>query len=102
MLKMTLVPAMGDVTSFIWSSHPRPWKTNYGTLKRSYIMSDGTIYIDFKIEKSEVESTEDWSVQKNGFILEVYDAKGIPVMENWILFDKTNIINATMCLKEMV
>jgi hypothetical protein len=99
MREIKLDPALGDITSYLWSVHPLPWSINHGQIHRSYIMVDGTICVEFELDKHSVENTERWSVRKNGIVLEVCDRDNIPVMENWIFFDKKTKINATLCLR---
>lgn len=99
MSEIKLIPALGDCTSYIFAERPQPWTMNYGTIKRSYININGTLCVDFYLDIEDVINSPDWSVEKNGILLEIKDKNNVPIMENWLIFTKKTKNNFTLLLR---
>lgn len=94
----TYEPMMGQKTPYIFYAHKRPWKMNAGDIGDTEITHDGVIRVDFEITREQAEAADRFDPAGDRVMLEVLDAEGRTVIENWLPLRGLNRINSKLCL----
>lgn len=98
-MEVVLNPMTGSKIEYIWGSHPRPWRMSIGEIGHAKI-EDGCIKVVFTISLREAMLSDRWDTLNNRVFLEVLDAEGRVVIDNWLKFTDQKVITAKLCLGE--
>lgn len=91
---------MGKKIPYIYHSHPKPWSMNAGELLEEELTPEGVIKVTFEVTREQASQLERWDPEGDRVMIEVIDAKGRTVMENWLNLIGLPHIKKTLCLKD--
>ncbi len=96
-MKLEINPIRDNKIEYIWFSHKKPWKTNIGSINTSRL-EDGLIKVNFTVSIHQARKDPRWDPVNKKVIIEVLDADGRVVVDNWLSFKDKRAVTATLCL----
>jgi len=99
-MKIELDPMLGKKIDYIWAAHKKPWSL-YPTGEVGHVnIQEGVIRVGFTVSMREAKKTLNWDEENNRVFVEVRDAEGRVVMDNWIKFEDKRVLVGHLCLGE--